>query len=247
MRQLEVHLKPWESRRLKQFRDHAASARIVKRALCLLLSAAGRGTGEIALLTGLNPRTVTTIRRRWREHRLGSILDKPRAGRPALVTDRYRRELRRALNQGPLARGFVFTVWSVARLRTYLHRRTGLAVGVDWLRRLIHAEGFAVDRPAHTLAGKRDKAEYRRARRALQRLKKGRIKRTHLLNSGTPTPPPSTCCRTWCNAGAKRGGNAKSGRRARTERSPHSGPFVMAAEPFCTIPNPASPPGACAI
>jgi len=207
MRQLEVRLKPWEARQIRQLRDHAASGRIVKRALCLLLSAAGKGAREIALLTGLSPRAVTAIRRRWHEHRLQSIADRRRAGRPPVVTDRYRRELRRALRQGPMAFGFIFTVWSVARLSTYLRRRTGIAIGVDWLRRLVHAEGFAVDRPAHTLAGKRDEQAYRRARRRLQRLKKGRTKRTHLLNCGTPTPPPLTCCPIWSNAGQKRDTN----------------------------------------
>src|SRR6266542_5746426 len=169
MRQLEVRLKPWESRRLKQLRDHAPSARIVKRALCLLWSAAGRPATEIARSIALSPNAVTTIRRRWQEYRLRSIADRPRAGRPPLVTDRYRRELRRALRKGPLACGFVFTVWSIARLSTYLRRRTRIAVSVDWLRLLVHGEGFAVDRPAHTLAGKRDKAEYRRARHRLQK------------------------------------------------------------------------------
>jgi len=207
MRQLEVRLKPWESRRLKELRDHATSGRIVKRVLCLLLSATGWGATDIARMVGLSPNAVTVIRRRWHKHRLRSIADRPRAGRPPLVTDRYRRELRRALGKGPLACGFIFTVWSVARLGTYLRRRTGIAVGVDWLRRLVHAEGFAVDRPAHTLAGKRDELEYRKARHRLKTLKKGRFKRTHPLNSGTPTPPPSTCCRTWSNAGRKKDGN----------------------------------------
>jgi transposase len=207
MRQLEVRLKPSETRQLRQLRDHAASARLVKRALCLLLSAAGRGAGDIARTVGLSPNAVTDIRRRWRSRRLRSLVDKPRPGRPPLVTPRYRKELRRALRQGPLACGYVFTVWSIARLRTYLQQRTGIVVGVDWLRRLVHAEDFVVDRPAHTLAGKRDERAYRRARHRLDRLKKGVQTPTHPTNCGTPMPPSSTSCRTWCVAGRKRDGN----------------------------------------
>lgn len=174
MRQLEVRLKPWESRRLRQLRDHAASARIVKRTQCLLLSATGEHVAAIAQVTGLSLDAITDIRRRWRRHRLRSVTDLPRSGRPTRVTPEYRRELRRALRKGPLAFGYVFTVWSIARLSTYLRRRTGIAMGVNRLRQLVHAEGFVVARPKHTLKGKRDEREYRRTRRRLQQLKKGR-------------------------------------------------------------------------
>jgi transposase len=155
--------------------------------MCLLLSAAGERAGDIARVSGLSRRAITLIRRRWRRRRLRSLADRPRAGRPPLITPRYRAELRRALRRGPLACGYVFTVWSVARLRTYLRRRSGIAIGVDRLRRLVHAEGFVVGRPAHTLAGQRDEREYRRARRRLDRLKKGRSGRTRATSCGTPT------------------------------------------------------------
>ncbi len=208
MRQLEVRLKPWESRRLKQLRDHDTSARVVRRVMCLLLSANGKVAMDIARIVGLSPNAVTGIRRRWRRRRLRSVTDKPRSGRPPRVTGEYRRELRRALRKGPLACGFVvFTVWSIARLGTYLRRRTGIRIGSHWLRRLVHQEGFVVGRPKHTLANKRDEREYRRTKRRLEQLKKGRRKRTHPLSSGTPTPPSSTCSPTSCAAGCPGHGN----------------------------------------
>jgi len=207
MRQLEVRLKPWESRRLKLLRDHAESARVVRRAMCLLLSAAGRAAADIARVTGFSPNAITGIRRRWRRRRLRSVMDKPRSGRPPRVTGEYRRELRRALRKGPLGCGFVFTVWSVARLGTYLHRRTGIRIGPHWLRRLVHQEGFFVGRPKHTLANKRDEQEYRRTKRRLERLKKGRSGRAHRSSCGTPTPPSSSCCPTWYAAGCPGGDN----------------------------------------
>jgi transposase len=126
-----------------------------------------------------------------------SLADSARPGRPTRVTAEYRRQLRRALRKGPLVCGYVFTVWSIARLGTYLRERTGIALGVHRLRQLAHAEGFVVGRPKHTLKGKRDEREYRRTRRRLEQLKKGRPKRTRPLSSGSPTPPSSTCCRTW--------------------------------------------------
>jgi transposase len=176
--------------------------------MCLLLSATGERATDIARVTGLSLRSVTGVRSRWRRRRLRSLPDQPRSGRPPRVTAAYRRELRRALQKGPRACGrYVFTVWSIARLGTYLRRRTGIAVGIDWLRRMVHAEGFVIGRPGHTLKGKRDERAYRQVRRRLDRLKKGRCKRTRRTNCGTPTPRSSSCCRTSCGAGCDPGGN----------------------------------------
>jgi transposase len=207
MRQLEVRLKPWEARQLRQLRDQVASARTLKRVECLLMSAAGEQAIGIAGVTGLSLDAITDIRRRWRKRRLRSLADRARPGRPSLITSEYRRELRRALRKGPMACGFVFTVWSIARLGTYLRQRTGIALAISRLRWLVHQEGFVIGRPKHTLANKRDEREYRRTRGRLEQLKKGRFKRTGPWNSGTPTPPNSTCCRTWRVAGCPGDGN----------------------------------------
>ena len=196
MRQLTVRLKPWESRKLRQLRDHATSARVVKRAACLLRSAAGERAGDIARVLGLSVDAVTDIRRRWRRRRMHSVQDRPRSGRPPRAGAAYLRELRRAMRAGPLRCGYVFTVWSVARLGAYLRRRTGVRLGATRLRLLLAGEGFVVGRPGHTLRGKRDEAEYQRARRRLARLKRGRCDRAVPTSCGTPTPPSSTCCRT---------------------------------------------------
>jgi transposase len=175
--------------------------------MCLLLSARGEQAVDIARVTGLSLDAIGDIRRRWRQRRLRSLADRPRPGRPPLVTAEYRRDLRRALRTGPRALGYVFTVWSVARLRTYLRHRTGIAISDEWLRRLVHREGFVIGRPAHTLQGKRDENEYRRTRRRLDRLKRGRRTRTPRTSCGTPTPASSACCRTWSAAGDDGGGN----------------------------------------
>jgi transposase len=169
--------------------------------MCLLRSGDGEAAAVIARVTGLSPDAVSDIRRRWRERGLRSLRDRPRPGRPSRVTRRYRRELRRALRVGPLACGYVFTVWSIARLAAHLRRRTRIGLSADWLRRLVHAEGFVIGRPKHTLRGKRDRRAYREARRRLAQLKKGRSRPTRTTNCRTATPPPSSCCRTWCAAG----------------------------------------------
>jgi transposase len=144
-----------------------------KRAVCLLLSADGLSNRLIAQVTGLAPDTLTRIRQRWNERGMASLKDAARPGRPPKVSLTYRQELREALRRGPLACGYVFTTWSIARLNSHLYRVTGITICHDWLRQLVHAEGFVYRRPKHTLKGKRDEQAFRRAQRKLQKLKKG--------------------------------------------------------------------------
>jgi transposase len=173
MHALEIRLSPWQEKRLSELRDHPPSPRVLKRVMCLMMSARGHTAVHIAEVLGLCRDTVTDIRRRWQQRGLRSLVDRPRSGRPPTVTPAYRRELRRALDRSPLAFGYVFTVWSIARLNTHLTRRTGIAIGDDWLRHLAHEAGFVVGRPKHTLANKRDPHAFDRAWRRLDRLKKG--------------------------------------------------------------------------
>jgi len=170
---IEVRLTSWQRQRLQQLRDRPPTARVGKRAVCLLLSADGVPDQLIAQATGLAPNSLTRIRRRWNERGMAALKDAPRSGRPPKVNPAYRQELKDALRRGPLAYGYVFTTWSIARLNAHLQRVTGVRICNDWLRQLAHAEGFVYRRPKHTLKGKRDERAYRRAQRKLGRLKEG--------------------------------------------------------------------------
>lgn len=168
-----VNLTSRQRRRLQQIRDKPPTPRIGKRAVCLLLSAEGTPSRLIGQVTGLSKDTITDIRRRWNEQGMASLQDAPRPGRPPKVGPAYRQSLREALRRGPLGYGYVFTTWSIARLNAHLQNITGTPICNDWLRQLVHAEGFVYRRPKHTLKGKRDEQAFRRAQRKLQKLKKG--------------------------------------------------------------------------
>jgi len=170
---IEVRLTSWQRQRLQQLRDRPPTPRVGKRAVCLLLSAQGVSNQRIAQATGLAPDTLAKIRRRWNERGMAGVKDAPRSGRPPKVNSAYRKELKDALRRGPLVHGYAFTTWSLARLNAHLHRVTGIRICNDWLRQLVHAEGFVYRRPKHTLKGKRNEQAYRAARKKLKRLKKG--------------------------------------------------------------------------
>src|SRR5215471_20980265 len=81
----EVRLKP-KIRKVLEARCRAATTaqRDVRRARIVLLAAAGRSTRSIAAAVGVQPRIVSQWRRRFAEHGLGGLQDRPRAGKKAV-------------------------------------------------------------------------------------------------------------------------------------------------------------------
>lgn len=195
-RRLEVVLTSWQRRRLEQLRAHPPSPRTGRRAVCLLLSADGASGDAIIAATGLSIDSIANIRRRWQQRGMASLRHARGAGRKPAVTPGYRQELRTALRKGPVAYGYAVSVWSIARLNAHLRAKTGLTFCDEWLRTLVKAEGFVYRRPKHTLKGKRDERAFRKARRALERLKKGPCSLVPPMSCGTRTSPSSTSTRT---------------------------------------------------
>jgi transposase len=100
--------------------------RVATRLVMILLSARGFPAAQVAELLGCHPRTVRRWVRRYQQHGLGGLADRPRCGRPRLASPRLGQRIRRLLDQ-PKA-------WTIGRLwqrlgrpaislRT-LHRRT---------------------------------------------------------------------------------------------------------------------------
>ena len=78
----EVRLKP-KVRKVLEARCRAPTTaqRDVKRARIVLLAAEGRSTRSIAEEVSVQPRIVSHWRRRFAEHGLGGLKDRPRAGK----------------------------------------------------------------------------------------------------------------------------------------------------------------------
>src|ERR1700745_2092956 len=80
----EIRLRP-KVRKVLEARCRAASTPqpCVKRARIVLLAAEGRSTRSIAEEVGVQPRIVSNWRRRFAEHGLGGLKDRPRWGQEA--------------------------------------------------------------------------------------------------------------------------------------------------------------------
>jgi transposase len=163
----------WDA--LDKLRFSTTDAEVFRNATVVLMTAVGRSKNSIAEVLGCSPATVDNVRRRYRDQGLAGLKRRKPPGAKPRATAEYRAALRKAVQTSPQTLGFGFSVWSSARLATYLERQTGVALTADRVRRILHEEGFSFQRPKHTMKGKRDEAAYDKARRELKRLKKGRL------------------------------------------------------------------------
>jgi transposase len=172
MNKFKLTDKQWDA--LDDLRFSTTDKALFRNATIILLSAAGRSKPAIAHDLGCSIGTVDIMRRRYREQGLAGLAKKKPPGRVSRATAEYRSALRTAVQTPPQSLGYGFSVWSLARLNTHLAKTTKISFSDDQLGRIMHAEGFSVQRPKHTMKGKRDEAAYEKSRRQLKRLKKGR-------------------------------------------------------------------------
>src|SRR5437763_10064755 len=99
----EVRLKP-NVRKVLEARCRAPTTaqRDVKRARIVLLAAAGRSTRSIAAEVGVQPRIVSNWRRRFADHGLDGLKDRPRAGKQPIYGKATHKRILAILNRAPL-------------------------------------------------------------------------------------------------------------------------------------------------
>lgn len=157
---------------IDRFRFATRDVREFRNALIILMSDAGDSRKAIAQDLGCSEATVNNVRRWYREEGLEGLQRQSPPGRESRATPEYRQLLQQVLSTSPLDLGYGFSVWSAARLGEHLKQVTGVSLSVFQLRRIMKQEGFTVQRPKHTMKGKRDEAAYDKARQELDVLKK---------------------------------------------------------------------------
>jgi putative transposase len=173
---------PQDRKALERLRSETGRADVLRNALIVLLSAEGRSKAALSRDLGCSTATIDRARRRYRERGVDGLLPVKPPGRPSRATPAFRAAMAQAVQTPPQTLGYGFSTWSVPRLAAHLKKTTRVGFSADPLRRLLHQEKFSVQRPKHTLKGKRDEAEFARAKRELEDLKKG-------LSSLTPRRP----------------------------------------------------------
>ncbi len=180
-----------QKRCLRRILASVESRRVWSRATGLLMLAQGQSCLDVAKVLGICEDTVTNWKRRWIREGTASLEDKPRSGRPLTVTPRYLRLLSQAVERGPHAYGYLFSVWSAARLAAHMNLKTGIPLRSNQLRKHLRNLGFVYRRPKHSLKGRQNPREVRAAEKHLHALKKGLSAETPGSSSGSRTKPTS--------------------------------------------------------
>lgn len=159
---------------LDRLRFTAKSADVFRNCLIILKSDSRDTIGSIAQDLGCCTDTVTRVRRLYRKGGIDALKPIKPPGRPGRATPDFLEQMRRAVLSNPLTLGYGFSTWSGARLAAHLAKTTGIKFSTDQLRRLLRRHRFSVQRPKHTLKGKRDEAAYETSKAELIVLKKKR-------------------------------------------------------------------------
>jgi transposase len=159
---------------LDRVRFSTPSADVFRNCLIILKSDSRDTIASIAEDLGCGTDTVVRVRRLYRQGGVAALVPIKPPGRKSKATPAFLQAMREAVQTSPLTLGYGFSNWSVARLVEHLAQQTGIRFSDDQLRRLLHQEEFSVQRPKHTMKGKRDEKAYRKAQKELQVLKKKR-------------------------------------------------------------------------
>jgi transposase len=190
---------------LEQLRSETQDARVYRNATIVLLTAAGQPEPALAHALGCSGATIDRIRRRYRAGGLAGLIPIKPPGRPSRATPEYRAAMTQAIQTPPRDLGYGFSTWSAARLAHHLKKATGVALGVDQVRRLLRRSRFSVQRPKHTMRGKRDEAEFERAKAELRGLEADALRagaaEVLIYQDETEIHRHPTLCRIWASVG----------------------------------------------
>ena len=159
---------------LDRLRFTAKSADVFRNCLIILKSDSRDTIASIAEDLGCGTDTVVRVRRLYRTGGADALRPRKPPGRPGRATPGFVAQMRAAVLANPTALGYGFSTWSLARLAAHLAKVTGVRFSTDQLGRLLRRHGFSVQRPKHTLKGRRDEAAYVRSKAELVVLKKRR-------------------------------------------------------------------------
>jgi transposase len=190
---------------LEQLRAHTRDVHVYRNATIILQTADGQTKHALAEVLGCSSATIDRIRRRYRTGGLAALVPTKPPGRPSRATAEYRAELERAVRTPPQTLGYGFSTWSVARLAQYLKKVTGIALGVDQVRRILRRSRYSVQRPKHTMRGKRNEQEFERAKKELEHLEQAALQadapEVLIYQDETEVHRHPTLCRIWAPVG----------------------------------------------
>lgn len=141
---------PSDSQRLSRALAPADPGRLFRRIQAVLLVARGFRLAQAAQITGLDPRSIYRLVHRYLlSHRVESLADQPRSGRPRQAPQVTGGRILRALRRCPLRLGYRSNVWTVGNLADYLNERYDCSLGPWPLRQRMRELDLVCKRPRY--------------------------------------------------------------------------------------------------
>ncbi len=102
---------------------------------------------EVARRLGVHRQSACRWRQAWLRQGANALRKAGRAGRRPRLDGAQRKEVKRALQEGPQAHGYQNAWWTCARVAEVIARLTGVRYHPDHVCRLFHQLGFNCQRP----------------------------------------------------------------------------------------------------
>lgn len=134
-------------RRLKEFDREIANTRVHDRVRAVLLSHKRYNLNRLSHIMDLNRDDVSKWLKRYEQEGVTGLLDRPRSGRPAKITQQHIRLMLEVIERSPRLYGYNHrSQWDCNLLSLYLRKRTKVAISDEWVRLLLRRLGFRCGR-----------------------------------------------------------------------------------------------------
>ena len=160
-----------ELKQIRQAMNHL-DARVAKRATIVHSLHLGYSPEQVAEMNGVSLPTIYNHFNRFKTEGIKGLPDKAKSGHPPKATPEYVALLEQTLERDPQEKGFAFTIWTQARLRSYLSQETGIEISRSRFQVLMQRLGYRFRRPKRDLGHKQDPELREQVKAALDEVKK---------------------------------------------------------------------------
>jgi len=133
-------------KRLKQFDKEIGKPCVHDRVRAVLLSHKKYNLTRLSQILDLNRNDISKWLKRYEQEGVTGLLNRPRSGRPAKLTQRHISLMLEAIEKSPRLYGYNQSNWNCSLLAQYLAKKTKIEVSHDWVRLLLIRFGFRCGR-----------------------------------------------------------------------------------------------------
>jgi transposase len=137
--------------KLKKEAERVGEYRVAKRIHAVLLNASGMRSGSIAHSLNSARSKISEWLMNYESHGFEALLEGKRTGRPCLLNQRQKSALSDIIESGPLAYGFLSSLWTCPMISRVISEEFNVDYHVRHILRLLNQLNFSLQRPRRRL------------------------------------------------------------------------------------------------